>query len=90
MFQLFYTSRFRKDVKLLQKRGYDMNILKHVIHILEDTGELPLEFKPHKLSGSYTGYWEAHLRPDWLILWTTLSEEKSIWLTRTGTHSDIF
>lgn len=90
MFQIFYTSRFRKDVKLLQKRGYDMNIIKHAILSLEDSGELPLELKPHRLSGNYAGYWEAHLKPDWLILWTILPEEKAVWLTRTGTHSDLF
>jgi len=31
MFQLVYTNRFKKDVKLLQKRGFDMELLKRPI-----------------------------------------------------------
>ncbi len=35
MFQLVFTVRFRKDVKLLQKRGFDMDLLKNAIIRLE-------------------------------------------------------
>ena len=31
MYQIVITNRFRKDVKLLQKRGYDMELLKKLI-----------------------------------------------------------
>jgi len=46
--------------------------------------------KPHKLAGNYTGYWEAHLKPDWLIIWKTYPDDQEVWLTRSGTHSDLF
>lgn len=75
---------------LLQKRGYDMDLLKNVIKKLEEMGLPSDEHKPHKLSGELTGYWEAHLKPDWLIIWKTYLEDNEIWLTRTGTHSDLF
>ncbi len=39
MFQLVYTNRFKKDIKLLQKRGFDLNLLKIVISILEENSE---------------------------------------------------
>lgn len=90
MFSLIYTSRFKKDVKLIKRRGYDMNLLKDCILYLEDSGELPNEYQPHNLSGSYHDYWEAHIKSDWLIIWKVYPEEKEIWLTRTGTHSDLF
>lgn len=90
MFTLVYTGRFKKDVKLLLKRGYNMRHLKSAIIVLEMMGELPADYKPHKLSGNFSGYWEAHLKSDWLIIWQKLEEEKEIWLTRTGTHSDLF
>ena len=90
MYQLVFTNRFRKDVKLLQKRGYDMDLLKNSIKKLEESGELPGENKPHKLAGEYSGYWEAHLKPDWLIIWKVFFDDNEIWLTRTGTHSDLF
>ena len=90
MFTLVYTGRFKKDVKLLLKREYNMRHLKSAIIVLEMMGELPAEYKPHKLSGNFSGYWEAHLKSDWLIIWQKLEAEKEIWLTRTGTHSDLF
>ena len=67
-----------------------MNLLKETICELEDNGQLSDHFLPHKLSGDFTGYWEAHLKPDWLLIWKVIPEEREIWLTRTGTHSDLF
>jgi mRNA interferase YafQ len=90
MYSLNFTSRFKKDVKLMKRRGYDMNLLKECIITLEGVGELSKEYQPHKLSGNFQDYWEAHLKSDWLILWKVYPEEKEIWLTRTGTHSDLF
>jgi mRNA interferase YafQ len=90
MFQLVFTNKFKKDIKLLQKRGYNIELIKRAILILEETGNLTLDYSPHKLSGNYSGYWEAHLKPDWLIIWKNLADEKQIWLTRTGSHSDLF
>lgn len=88
MYSIVYSGKFKKDVKLLQKRGYDLEILKKVILTLEKKGELEIHFQPHKLSGKLSGYWEAHLKPDWLLIWKKVNTE--IWLARTGTHSDLF
>lgn len=90
MYYLIFTNKFKKDVKLLQKRGYDMDLLKNAIKKLEESGELTAENKSHKLSGDYSGYWEAHLKSDWLIIWKIFQSDNEIWLTRTGTHSDLF
>lgn len=90
MFKLVYTNRFKKDVKLLQKRGFDLDLLKAAIKSLEQSGTLPQKNKPHKLSGQYKGYWEAHLKADWLIIWKIYPDDQEVWLTRSGTHSDLF
>ena len=90
MYRLIYTNRFKKDVKLLQRRGYLMDSFKKSIRLLEESGQLPNEYQPHRLSGGYDGYWEAHIKPDWLIIWKIYPIEKEIWLTRTGSHSDLF
>lgn len=68
MYSLIYSRKFKKDVRLLKKRGYDMTILKNAILALEKKGELEKQFLPHKLSGKLSDYWEAHLKPDWLII----------------------
>ncbi len=90
MFNLVYTNRFKKDIKRLQRRGVNMDAFKSVIVILEESGALPITYKPHKLSGNYAGYWEAHIKPDWLIIWRVFPEDNEVWLTRTGSHSDLF
>lgn len=90
MFKLIYTNRFTKDVKLLKKRGCKMELLRTAIMELEKTGTLPVNNKPHKLSGNYNDIWEAHLKPDWLLLWKVYPENKEVWLIRSGTHSDLF
>ena len=90
MIQIVYTNKFKKDIHLLQKRGYHMELIKDAILILEEKGTLPSTFSPHKLVGNYSGYWEAHIKPDWLIIWKYFIHENEIWLTRTGSHSDLF
>ena len=88
MYQLIYTSRFQKDIELLKSRGFELQAIKKVIIELEETGRLSIQNRPHKLWGNYLGYWEAHIKPDWLLIWKKIKNE--IWLTRTGTHADLF
>lgn len=57
MVQLYYTNKFNKDIKLLQRRGYNLELIKEAILILEETGMLPPIYSPHKLSGNYSGFW---------------------------------
>jgi len=42
MVQLVFTNSLKKDIKLLQKRGYDMELFKKAIRILEGSGNLPI------------------------------------------------
>ncbi|MFW6310290.1 MAG: type II toxin-antitoxin system YafQ family toxin [Prolixibacteraceae bacterium] len=90
MFRIRYTSRFKKDYKIIQKRKYDLDLLKSTIWLLIDNKSLPKKYNPHKLSGIYADCWECHIRPDWLLIWQVDEKNKEIWLVRTGTHSDLF
>jgi hypothetical protein len=40
MFKLVFTNRFKKDVKLLQRRGYEMELLKEAILYIELNGHV--------------------------------------------------
>lgn len=82
------TSQFKKDVKLLVKRGMDIKILKETIKMLMDGQTLPESCKDHFLSGNWSGYKECHIKPDWLLVYDI--DENVITLYRTGSHSDIF
>ena len=58
-----------------------MEKLKKVIRLLEETGKLPSEYKPHKLSGQYAGSWECHIMPDWLLIWKQFNDELVLVMT---------
>lgn len=88
MIERIYTNQFKKDVKLLQKRGWRASKLEHIVDLLCHKKKLPDRCRPHVLHGDYDGFWECHVEPDWLLIYRLT--ENSIVLTRTGTHSDLF
>jgi mRNA interferase YafQ len=90
MYEVEYTNSFKKHYKRIQKRGYDVSLLFQLMEQLMEQGFVDNSYKPHKLSGNYSGYWECHLQPDWLLIWEINKQEKRIVLHYTGTHSDLF
>lgn len=90
MYTIFPRNSFKKDFKRCKKRGYDVSLFKKLIDKLAKNGKLPAKYKPHKLTGNYTNRWECHIKPDWLLIWEQDEETKTIYLDRTGTHSDLF
>lgn len=85
-----YSTKFKKDLKLLQKRGQDLNLLGEVVDALAKNQALPVRYKNHALAGNYKGYYECHIRPDWLLIYKINEHELILLLIRTGTHSDLF
>ena len=53
MYEVQMTKTFRKDTERCRKRGYDMELLKKAIRLLEADGRLPMSYRPHKLSGQF-------------------------------------
>ena len=90
MYKIQTTNRFEKDVSLYKKRGLNIADLKETMSILAQTGKLPDKYKPHKLSGKYTGCWECHIQPDWLLVWQQNDTVLTLLFLNTGTHSDLF
>lgn len=93
MFEIVTSTKFLKDLKLLKKRSLnDFQLLQNVITILANKGHMGLDkkHKAHKLSGTYKGYWECHVKPDLLLIWDENEQINLLELVRTGTHSDLF
>ena len=84
------TARFQKDLKRVQRRGYDMALLTEVIRILAAGETLPKSNRDHSLAGEYYGCRECHIAPDWLLIYEISGEDLILYLTRTGMHSDLF
>ncbi len=90
MLTIKYQTTFKKDYKRIKKRGYDVRKLEKVIELLATGQELPAEYKDHGLAGNYRECRECHITPDWLLIYEIKESELFLYLTRTGTHSDLF
>ena len=85
-----YTTQFKKDFKTAMKRGLKTKLLEDVIATLAMGEALPERYRDHALTGSWVGYRECHVLPDWLLVYCIEEEVLVLTLTRAGTHSDLF
>ncbi len=90
MYAIRPTSKFQKDIKRIEKRGYKIELLTEVIRQLAAGEPLPESNHDHPLSGNYGQCRECHITPDWLLIYEIVEDELILYLTRTGTHSDLF
>lgn len=90
MYRIRPSIKFQKDLRRVQKRGYDISLLTNVLTILASGEPLPAKYKDHSLSRNYKGCRECHITPDWLLIYEILKDDLILYLTRTGTHSDLF
>lgn len=88
LLEIIYSNSFKKDVKLMKKRGKDLEKLKAFITLLISGLGIPIYYRDHKLIGNYADRRECHLEPNWLVIYKKNSHQ--IILERTGTHSDLF
>ena len=90
MLTIRYQTAFKKDYKRIIRRGYDVRLMEEVVSILAEQKPLPESYKDHQLFGDYTGCRECHITPDWLLVYKVDENELILYLTRTGSHSDLF
>lgn len=83
-----YTTKFKKDLKIIQKRNLNINLLKDIINLICNEIPLPPKNKDHFLSGNWSEHRECHIQPDWLLIYQI--ENELVIFERTGTHSDLF
>ena len=89
MYKIVYTNRMKKDAKLMQKRGKDMNKLIEVLALLAEGNPLPAQYKDHQLSGNLSDFRECHIEPDWLLMYQIYDDILIISATATGSHTDL-
>ena len=90
MYNLRFTNKIQRNIKLMKKRGKDLDKLTVVLKLLQNGEELPSKYKDHALAGNYIGCRECHIEPDWLLVYEIINEELIILLLTTGSHSDLF
>ena len=83
-----YSGQFQRDVKRLKKRGKGLDKLKRLIELLLAAQPLPPQYKDHPLKLNWSGYRDAHVEPDWVLIYSATAE--TVHLERTGTHEELF
>ncbi len=89
MLKIKVHNKFKKDLKLMKKRGYDENKLWDIVENIANGISLPAKNRDHALTGNYIGCRECHIEPDWLLVYEIQNNELLLVLMRTGTHSDL-
>ena len=84
------TTKFRKELKKMLKRGADRSKLSAVVKMLAQGKTLPPQYRDHALIGDMAGTRDCHITPDWLLLYRIENDVLVLTLTRTGTHADLF
>ena len=90
MYEVKYTTQFKKDLKLAKKQNKNLDRLFEAIGILADGGRLDPRYRDHELSGEYSGTRECHIEPDWLLVYEIMGDILVLMLYRVGTHSELF
>ena len=88
MLEFNFSNQFSKDLKLLNKRGKDLNKIYDIVASLIFEKPLPARCREHKLHGDFEGFTECHIEGDWILIYIT--DGKKIDFSFTGTHSDYF
>lgn len=88
-YQLITTSTFKKEYKKMVKRNYNISLLEKIVDQLLKGEKLPEKNKDHALSGTWKGYRECHIEPDWLLVYKIYEDKLILSLSKTGTHSDL-
>ncbi len=83
------SSQFKKDFKRFKNDKVLMETLFSIVKLLAEGKELPKEYKPHPLKGTWKNYMECHVESDSLLIWFDKDKEV-IELVRLGSHSDLF
>lgn len=83
-----FSGQFRRDVRRVERRGKDMNKLRHVLTLLIEERPLPVRLRDHPLKGEWKGWRDLHIEPDWLLIYK--ADADTVRFERTGTHADLF
>ena len=89
-YDIVWTTAFKKDYTLAQKRHMNLDLLDDIIRTLSRGETLPEKNHDHALTGDWIGHRECHILPDWLLVYRIEDNVLVLTLARTGTHSDLF
>ena len=90
MYQVKFTTAYKKRYKLMIKRGLNLSLLDDVVDKLRQGIPLEEKYRDHALTGNFEGFRECHIKPDCLLVYLIENDILTLTLVDTGSHSDIF
>jgi mRNA interferase YafQ len=85
---LRFTNQFKKDLRLMESRGFKIKKLHAIVNKLRDGVALSPIDDDHPLRGPWDSYRGCHVQGDWCLIYRIVGD--IVELARTGTHSDLF
>jgi mRNA interferase YafQ len=90
MLEPVYAKPFRKERKLMGKRGWDLDKLTAVLDMIINEQPLPPERENHPLHGKWKEWLECHVQGDWVLVYEINNAARTVTFHHTGSHSDLF
>ncbi|MCG8611295.1 MAG: type II toxin-antitoxin system YafQ family toxin [Pseudomonadales bacterium] len=89
MYELEYSTQFKKDFKKIIKRSIsDIIEVGNVISILQRGETLDPKHVDHPLTGDWQSYRDCHVKPDLVLIYKI--DDETLKLARIGSHSELF
>lgn len=89
MLLLEQTKTFKKCLKKYKHKKSVLKELEVIVFLLIHEKPIPIQYRDHELKGNFKGIRELHLKPDDLLLYVKIENEKII-LMALGSHSELF
>ncbi len=69
MLTIEYTGQFKKDLKLVKRRGKQLKKLEQIMIDICHEKHLSKTLRDHFLQGDWVNHRECHIEPDWLLIY---------------------
>lgn len=91
-FSIKRSNQFKQDFKQCIKRGLSIDEFCKVLYLLQNGLIIPEQYHDHPLQPSkdFKECRELHIKPNWLLVYKYSTHDNTLYLIRTGSHSDLF
>jgi len=89
MRRLRIAASYKRDLQLLEARGWKLSLLELPITHLLNAIPLPPQYRDHMLHGKWKEHRDFHVQGDWVVIYR-IEDDDALVLVRTGAHSDLF
>lgn len=88
MLKIELTYAIKRDLKKYKHQKQVLLELQEIIEFLTKKRKLPAKCRDHNLTGNWIHHRECHVKNDVLLIYKI--EDDTLFLTRFGSHSELF